>query len=172
MGLVHLPKFTIFYHKNQPNLGNIPYMDPMGKQLSVRICLLQRDIPVTCHNPRNFPGNRIFIRRKAPITCGEYSSPVRSYMKRQSSNQTPIQTCWVGKVSRGHAQVFGELASQQKFLSWYKRKAEKADAQVFPLKTSMTQRLASRDLLFKRIWQNSIFIIFLLISWLEASMTI
>ena len=96
MGLVPLPKFTIFYHKNQPNVGNIPYMDPMGKQLSVRICLLQRDIPVTCH-PRNFPGNRIFIGRKAPITCGEYSSPVRSYMKRQSSNKHPSKPAGWGK---------------------------------------------------------------------------
>jgi len=61
--------FTYIYHKNQPNVGNIPYMDPMSYTMLYN---LYSDYP-------SFPASRLFPRKK--------SEP-------KGNPRTPLSTPW------------------------------------------------------------------------------
>ena len=49
---------TYIYHKNQPNVGNIPYMDPMGYTiyiLTTRVFQLHDFFPAKKSEPKGNP---------------------------------------------------------------------------------------------------------------------
>ena len=49
--------FTYIYHKNQPNVGNIPYMDPMGSWLGMFCSPLFFILFCCVRSPRFFVAN-------------------------------------------------------------------------------------------------------------------